>query len=228
MTTTVSEFHQARGFGYDPRESRLKKCAALIRTLRPGRLLDTGCAQGDWAQYWQQQGWEAFGTDINESALAGARAKNIQAVKCDLNREPLPFEPDYFDLIFAGEVLEHLVDTDAFLKEIRRCLKPDGHLLLTTPNLASWENRVRLLLGKYPRWLDYRLEGCGHVRGYTPAVLKQQLRETGLTVVRHTGNWVPFLPQSWIDDVKCPALGFTGALWPNLSMDIIILARKSR
>lgn len=146
MTISVSEYNRSRAFGFDPRESRLKKCAAIMGRLRPGRLLDIGCAQGDWADYWQQRGWEASGTDINETALAAAQAKHIQAVRCDLNHEPLPFSENDFDLIFAGEVLEHLVDTETFLKEIYRCLKPGGHLLLTTPNLASFENRVRLFL----------------------------------------------------------------------------------
>ena len=98
---------------------------------------------------------------------------------------------------------------------------------MTTPNLASFENRVKLLLGKYPRWVDYCLEeGCGHVRAYTPTVLKRQLRRLGFSVVRHTGNWIPFLPQSWVDDIRWPWLAATGSWLPNFSMDIILLARK--
>jgi 2-polyprenyl-3-methyl-5-hydroxy-6-metoxy-1,4-benzoquinol methylase len=177
--------------------------------------------------YWKTQGWSVKGVDVNPDAAQAAAQRGVEAGCCDLSTAPLPYASASQDLIFAGEVIEHIVDTDHFLSEAARCLKPGGHLLLTTPNLASFENRVRLLLGRYPRWLDHRLTGCGHVRGYTPAVLKQQLAAHGLHVLRHTGNWVPFLPQSWLDDVRCPALAWTGNVFPNLAMDIIMLAQKN-
>jgi len=79
-------------------------------------------------------------------------------------------------------------------------------LLLTTPNLASFENRIRLLLGIYPKWLNDNLAESGHVRGYTPNALKQQLAMQGFRIVRHLGNWVPFIPQHFVDDLKCRAL----------------------
>jgi hypothetical protein len=92
--------------------------------------------------------------------------------------------------------------------------------------LASFENRIRLLLGIYPKWLNYNLSESGHVRGYTPGVLRKQLGMHGFQVVRHLGNWVPFIPQHFVDDVKMPSLAITGDLLPTLAMDIILLARK--
>jgi SAM-dependent methyltransferase len=123
-------------------------------------------------------------------------------------------------------VIEHLVDTDGFIQELRRCLKPGGHLIVTTPNLASFENRIRILLGFYPVWVDYRLQGSGHVRAYTPWILKKQLREHGFTILKHTGNWVPFLPQRIVDDRRVPALAVTGSLFPGLAAGIILMARS--
>jgi len=75
-------------------------------------------------------------------------------------------------------------------------------------------------------WVDYGLHGSGHIRAYNPRILKSQLSQNRFQVVKHTGNWVPFLPQKIVDDVKAPWLHFTGVLFPNLAMDIIILARK--
>jgi SAM-dependent methyltransferase len=163
---------------------------------------------------------------LNPEHITAARNGGVDARFCDLNRDPLPFDDTQFDLIFAGEVIEHLVDTDGFLAEVRRCCRPLGHFLLTTPNLASFENRVRLLLGIYPKWLNYNLAESGHVRGYTPRALKTQLAAHGFRVLRQVGNWVPFIPQHFVDDVKIPALSITGTLLPNLAMDIIVLARK--
>jgi len=223
---TISEYNEATKFNYDLRESRLKKCVRLLAALPAGRLLDIGCSTGDWCLFWQTRGWEPIGIDIDREHVAVAHGRGIDARYCDLNSEPIPVESESVDLVFAGEVIEHLVDTDGFLRELHRCCKPGGHLLLTTPNLASFENRIRLLLGIYPKWLNYSLAESGHVRGYTPSALKQQLAMQGFRMVRHLGNWVPFIPQHFIDDLKMPSLAFTGDLLPSLAMDIIVHARR--
>jgi 2-polyprenyl-3-methyl-5-hydroxy-6-metoxy-1,4-benzoquinol methylase len=223
---SVSEYNQTRTFEYEMAESRLRKCARLIEKLPPGVILDIGCSTGTWAAYWMSKGWVACGVDVDRKHVDVARTKGIDAHYCDLNSDPLPFSDEHFDLVFAGEVIEHLVDTDGFLAEVARCTKPGGHVLITTPNLASFENRVRLLFGVYPNWLNYNLKGSGHVRGYTSRVLKKQLNAHGLRVIRHLGNWVPFIPQYFTDDVKIPILAITGDWFPSLSMDIMVMARK--
>jgi 2-polyprenyl-3-methyl-5-hydroxy-6-metoxy-1,4-benzoquinol methylase len=222
----ISTYNKNHEFTYNFRESRLRKCASLIEALPVGRLLDIGCAQGDWASLWQKRGWQSAGIDVNRENVVAARNAGIDAHACDLNSDAIPFPDSSFDLIFAGEVIEHLIDTDGFVSELCRCCKRGGHVLLTTPNLASFENRVRLLFGIYPKWVNYNLEGSGHVRAYTPRTLKHQLSSHGLRVVRQTGNWVPFVPQHFVDDVKVPALAITGNLFPNLAMGIIVLAQR--
>lgn len=226
LMKSVSEYNQTKKFTYEMRESRLIKCSRIIASLKPGAMLDVGCSQGDWAAHWLSRGWRCAGVDIDLEHVNAARQKGIDARTCDLNNEPLPFPDAGFDLIFAGEVIEHLIDTDGFISELSRCLVSGGHLLLTTPNLASFENRVRLLLGIYPAWLNYNLSGSGHVRGYTPRVLRKQLLVHGFTVVLHKGNWVPFIPQRFLSDIKFTKLSITGDVLPSLSMDTIMLARK--
>lgn len=223
---TVSDYNATKKFVYETRESRLKKCVKIIASLPPGRMLDIGCSSGDWATYWQSANWQCAGVDIDREHIKIARERGIDARYCDLNQSPLPFESEGFDLIFAGEVIEHLIDTDGFLSELHRCVRPGGAVLLTTPNLASFENRMRILLGIYPIWVNYNLSGAGHVRAYTPGVLKNQLEKHGFRVVVQKGNWVPFMPQHVIDDVRMPLLAFTGDMFPSLAMAIIMLARR--
>ena len=224
---SVSAYNESKIFTYEMNESRLKKCGKIIESLQVGTLLDIGCSSGDWALHWKSRGWQAFGIDIDRKHLDIARSRGIDAKFCDLNADKIPFPNNSFDLVFAGEVIEHLVDTDGFVAELMRVTKPAGYVLITTPNLASFENRLRLMLGVYPIWLNYNLEGSGHVRGYTPRVLKSQLSFHGLRVIRHLGNWVPVIPQHFADDLRHPWLAFTGDLFPSLAMDIIMLAQKT-
>jgi hypothetical protein len=99
-------------------------------------------------------------------------------------------------------------------------------LIVTTPNLASFENRVRLLFGRYPMWMDHRVAGAGHLRYYTPRVLRAQLAAHGFRVERHVGNWVPVVPQRWMDDRRFPWLAVTGDWWPSLAMAIVMKGRR--
>jgi SAM-dependent methyltransferase len=115
------------------------------------RLLDLGCLNG------------AFTVDLGEAARAHelvgvdwlpehadlARARGIEVVESDLN-EPLPFADASFDLVHANQVIEHLRGTDRFLREIRRVCAPDGRIVLSTNNLASWHNVGSLALGMQP------------------------------------------------------------------------------
>ena len=110
-------------------------------------------------------------------SLSKEAASNIgTVVRADVTRG-LPISNACLDAVFAGEIIEHLVDTDSFIAEIARVLRPGGHAVITTPNLASFENRLRLLAGIYPIWVDHRVGGAGHVRAYTARVLKKQLAQ---------------------------------------------------
>ncbi|MGH9013424.1 MAG: class I SAM-dependent methyltransferase [Acidimicrobiia bacterium] len=211
----------------DLRESRLRRVAEVVAALPPGKLLDVGCGRGAFGSFVRKQlGWEVHGVELIDDFVAEAAKRLHSAQAVAISEAPLPFPSDSFDLVFAGEIIEHLVDTDAFLAEIARVTQPGGTVIVTTPNLASFENRLRILLGLYPIWVDYRAGGEGHVRAYTPRVLKRQLRAHGLEPLRHLGNWVPFLPQRFADDLRHPWLSVTGKWLPSLAMDIIIVARK--
>jgi 2-polyprenyl-3-methyl-5-hydroxy-6-metoxy-1,4-benzoquinol methylase len=209
----------------DLRESRFRKCYELILKEAPGKLLDVGCARGQFSALLIEQGWNAYGVDLEQAQVDLAKQRGVNATVADLSKG-LPFDDAQFDCTFAGEIIEHLVDTDFFLSELRRVTRLGGCLIITTPNLASIENRLRLLLGRYPIWVQYRLGGLGHVRAYTPRALKNQLAEHGFVVEQHLGNWVPFVPQRFADDIRYPWLARTGDLFPSLAMDIIFKARR--
>lgn len=213
---------------FDPRESRLRKAFAMLeREGTRGRLLDVAAGSGIAAEYLASQGWTVSALDLSKSLAAQIRARGIDDVRIhDLSRPPLPYPDGTFQAVFAGEIIEHLVDTRTFLNEIARVLAPGGLVVITTPNLASFENRIRLLFGMYPRWLEYELGDQGHVRAYTKRTLARQLRASGMRPGRISGNWVPVLPQTIVHDVRLPLLAHTGDWFPSLSQGLIASARK--
>jgi 2-polyprenyl-3-methyl-5-hydroxy-6-metoxy-1,4-benzoquinol methylase len=213
---------------FEPRESRLRKAFALFDCEDGrGRLLDVAAGSGIAAEHLATRGWTVSALDLSEDLVAQIRQRGIADARVhDLSQPPLPFSDATFDGVFAGEIIEHLVDTRTFLLEIARVLRPGGILVVTTPNLASFENRLRLLLGVYPRWVEYELGDQGHVRAYTKHTIQRQLRACGLQPEHVKGNWVPVLPQTVIHDVRVPALARTGDWFPSLSQGLIVSARK--
>jgi 2-polyprenyl-3-methyl-5-hydroxy-6-metoxy-1,4-benzoquinol methylase len=214
---------------FEARESRLRKALALLeQEPRKGRLLDVAAGSGIAAEALTDQGWEVTGLEISEQLAEQIRARGrIETVMHDLATGPLPFDDGSFQAVFAGEIIEHLVDTAGFIAELHRVLWPGGIAVITTPNLASLENRLRLALGRYPIWVDYELGGQGHVRAYTLPTLRAQLGAQGFRVERELGNWVPLLPQRFIDDVRAPVLARTGDWFPSLSQTLIVQARRA-
>jgi ubiquinone/menaquinone biosynthesis C-methylase UbiE len=225
----LSRYNQTQfgGRSFEQRESRLRKALEMLDGEPRGRALDLAAGSGLAAEELARRGWEMSALDISEELVEQIRGRGIRDVRVhDLAAGSLPFDGGAFRAVFAGEIIEHLVDTQRFLTEIRRVLEPGGVLVLTTPNLASFENRVRLLLGRYPRWVDYDLSGEGHVRAYTWPTLRRQLRDCRLEPEQVRGNWVPFLPQSRLDDLRVSALARTGDWFPTLSQDLVVKARR--
>jgi 2-polyprenyl-3-methyl-5-hydroxy-6-metoxy-1,4-benzoquinol methylase len=215
------------GHRVDLTESRVRKLLRLLEGEAPGRLLDVGCAGGELGALLAARGWRVHGAEGEPALVAVACARGVQARAVDLDRAALPWDAGAFEAVVAAEVIEHVVDTDHLLAEMARVLRPGGVLVITTPNLASLENRVRLLLGRYPMWMDVGVAGTGHLRYYTPRMLRHQLARHGLRVERHVGNWVPFVPQRWLDDRRAPWLAVTGDWWPSLAMGILMRARRA-
>jgi SAM-dependent methyltransferase len=145
---------------------------------------------------------EIYGIDIAPSFVEAARQAGVQAERVDIDNEALPYPDDFFQAIFCGEVLEHLVDPDRLLDEVHRVLSPEGVCVLTTPNLAAWHNRLALLLGAqpFPDTVSVRYPHAGklfplpgeslglHLRVFTYRALREVLARHGFTVVETIGT----------------------------------------
>ncbi|WP_328871160.1 class I SAM-dependent methyltransferase [Streptomyces sp. NBC_00287] len=208
MTTTAPP-KDLRDFYEDPtvpvssgtprslRQARM--LAAALGTDTPGTILDIGCGDGTAAAVAAPllPGHRIIGVDWSQDALRRARTRlACSPVRGELTDGGLPFRSESADAVLFSEVIEHLVDPDAALDEIRRVLRPGGHLMLSTPNLAAWYNRALLLAGIQPVFSEVSLraihgrpgkEVVGHLRLYTARALREFVAASGFEVVRLAG-----------------------------------------
>lgn len=158
--------------------------AFLLEHARPGlRVLDLGAGDGAFAAELTAAGCSVVAVDVAEEALRRARAR-VPAL--DARRvaegEPLPLDEDSVDLVWAGEVLEHVADVVGLLADVRRVLRWGGALLATTP----YHGRAGLVaLALRPGALEAHFDPrADHLRFFTARSLSAVLREAGFAEVR--------------------------------------------
>lgn len=171
---------------------------ALVREAVPlegAYLLDAGCGVGLYLRRFRTVSEHVYGVDIDfeRAAEAGADLPNI--VQASVER--LPFAEACFDVIFSHEVLEHVGDDRAAVREAYRTLKPGGYLALFVPNRGYpfethgifWRGRYRYgnipLVNYLPNPLRSRL--CPHVRAYTRREIRRLFEGLAGEIVLHRG-----------------------------------------
>jgi SAM-dependent methyltransferase len=141
-----------------------------------GRLLDVGCGPGFLLDEAKHQGWKAQGVDLSVWAKEYCHGHfGIEVFRGDL--VPLPFPDRSFDVVVMNDVIEHLADPRSALWEIRRVLKNDGILYLSTPDIESFLSRVLRA-----RWWGINKF---HLFYFSKRTLEQLFHEVGFKSLRH-------------------------------------------
>ena len=156
-----------------------------------GDLLEIGCYPYCMSAFLQRAGYRLTGLDKKPDR--GSRvlaAEKLDIRSCDVETERFPFADASFDIILLNEVFEHLrIDPLFTLSEIKRCLRPGGRLMLTTPNLYGIMMVLRFLSGKgiedpVAAFQMLKTTGhMGHLRTYSKMDIRSFLRTSGLEVV---------------------------------------------
>jgi len=120
--------------------------------------------------------------------LKTLKENDIILKPCDLHLGTLPWPDNFFDFIIFSELMEHLIPADIpiIIREIKRVLKKNGWLIVTTPNIASLIKRVNLLRGKNPIEFDLRKHQdatYGHIREYTMRELVTILQDQNFKII---------------------------------------------
>lgn len=198
-----------------------------------GRLLDIGCSVGTFLDIARLKGWEAYGSDIDKDAVDYC----INTLRLNVRLGELgvwDFSSDYFDIVTMNDVVEHLKNPLSILLEIKRILKKDGLLFISTPNINSVVAKIMGI-----RW--FHLKPQEHLYYFTPDTLKRILKKTGFKVVaccsigrvrnlltvistlKSYNNGLYLLVKRWIPDNIARRI----RLYINLCDEFYVLAQKA-
>lgn len=174
--------YENKSLDYGVSHTRLKRILSLIGKEPGMKVLEIGCAAGRLGREIKKLGHYVAGVEISELAANEAKKVLDQVYFFDIENEwPTEILRQKFDLIVMPEILEHTFDPVYILKMASVILKPQGEIIITTPNFLAWTNRLRFLFG----FFKYEKEGMfdfGHIRWFTYPYLKQALKESGFTI----------------------------------------------
>lgn len=152
----------------------------LIKNLRGKRVLDAACGLGFFSLRFTECGAKVLAVDTDDKALQYLRAAyNIETKLLDIENEPLP--AGSFDLIFLGEILEHVRDYQKIINKAKDALLPGGMVLLTTPAKEG------LLINTKGKQLAHIEGGQRHQRnGFSLGELLEASSQAGMAVLHHS------------------------------------------
>jgi SAM-dependent methyltransferase len=235
------EHWHAERSGNAPVLDRERAHLALLSTILQSddALLDAGCGNGRFLRMIRKSfpRVRLVGADFSPVEVAAAAESGFQVAQANFESE-LPFADGEFAVVNLAQVIEHLRDPDRLLEEINRILRPGGHLVLSTPNLCAWFNRVLVPFGVQPIFYESSTRSAragagalrrfrasdhpvGHVRLFTLRALDDLLSLYGFSVDAVRGS-------IFDEGLPRPALAIDRvfAHRPQLASIIVIAARK--
>ena len=153
-------------------------------------VLDIGCATGSVLERLRANGWRVTGVEISPSAEYAVKTKGLDVRNLPL--EDNKFPSNYFDVVLASHLIEHLNDPRGFLQETRRILKDGGYIFVTTPDISGFQSR---LFGS--RWRSAIFD---HLYLFSKRTLIKLLKKTGFTaeICRTWGGLAAGTAPKWL------------------------------
>jgi methionine biosynthesis protein MetW len=148
-------------------------------------VLELGCSTGYLSRILSQRNCSVIGVEVDEEAAKRAREFCPTVLVQDLNKTEWSAElsQHLFDVILIGDVLEHLLDPEAVLNQVRPLLRPAGSVIISLPNIVHWITRLRILFGHF----DYEPSGTldyTHVRFFTLKTAQDLIENAGFRITK--------------------------------------------
>ena len=180
--------------------TRFERVLRAVERWAPGnRVLDVGCAQGNFSLTLAERGRTVVALDLRSSFLRYLRLKYERGRLCCVSAsiEAFPFRPYAFDVILLGEVIEHVAYPEQLLRKLTELLAPGGVLVLTTPNGERFHTGLPTLGESASRGelaaRQFKPDADGHLFLLTRPELVQLIVNADLAVVSHE-----FFSSPWI------------------------------
>lgn len=197
------------------------------------KVLDVACGISTLGKTFSN---EIYGFDMNPKAVRTSQKNGIKARLGNVE-ERWEYPDNYFDIVIASHIIEHVINPDQLILEAKRVLKKDGLFIIATPNLAAWFNRILLFFGvqpfftevstidktlglKFTRKLTKLRSPLGHLRIFTTGSLTDILSLHGFKILKTSGVEFIAFP---------PILRFVDKFFnhiPTLASTIVIVGKK--
>ncbi len=164
-----------------------KKIYLLKKYVKKGRLLDVGCSHGFLLEEAKKSGFDPIGIDISEYMVEYTKEHGYKAIHADI--KSAGFKDNYFDVVTAFQVIEHLKNPKDFFKEVHRILKPGGIFMVATPNADGY---LKKILGKYLPTFKHR----EHILFFSARPMLMALHDSKFVSVKILKDEVRFYPFS--------------------------------
>ncbi|MFH1591766.1 MAG: class I SAM-dependent methyltransferase, partial [Candidatus Woesearchaeota archaeon] len=159
----------------------IRSCHKIERLKEKGKILDVGCGRGDFLNYMRARGWETYGVESTE--IAARHCREVQGLNVFYGELlEANFHANHFDVVRLGHVLEHVQNPREILQEINRILKPEGLLVISVPNIDSYEAKIFR-----ENW--YMLDLPRHLYHFSLKTLKDILEKTKFQIIYFTRNY---------------------------------------
>lgn len=145
------------------------------------KVLDVGCGCGKLGAALKDKGCYRAGIEINKKLADLAKPNYEQLIISDIeDLVDLPFSEGYFDVIVFADILEHLIHPENVLYGLKKYLSDSGYIIISIPNVANWQVRLNLLLGRF----EYKpgIVDGGHLRFFTLRTIRKMLERCGYRV----------------------------------------------
>jgi 2-polyprenyl-3-methyl-5-hydroxy-6-metoxy-1,4-benzoquinol methylase len=187
------------------------------------KIIDIGCGIGSVSRRIYDLGFSVTAADYTIEQISFKPDNRYSVVSFDANGR-FPFSDNTFHAVFSGELIEHIFDTSHFLDECKRILKPNGLLILTTPNLAGLDDRIKFLFGITPRHINplhpyLKL----HIRQFTLKSLKKILAQKGFGNVEVESNYLKI----YLSETKKIQSRILAKIFPALGGSLICKSQKT-